>query len=110
MIGGGAERRGVTPNLSKLAAEGASGPMRPSFPSKTFPNHWTIVTGLRPDRHGITANKMRDAARPDETFTMANDDPFWWSAAEPIWIEAEKAHIRTATAFWPGSNGTMMLA
>lgn len=96
--------RGVTPNLSKLAAEGVTGPMHPSFPSKTFPNHWTLVTGLRPDRHGITANKMEDAGQPDITFTMSNDDPFWWNAADPIWVDAEKAKIRTATAFWPGSN------
>lgn len=96
--------RGVTPVLSRLAAEGARGPMRPSFPSKTYPNHWTLVTGLRPDRHGIVANKMEDPRRPGETFTMANDDPFWWNAAEPIWLDAERAGIRTATQFWPGSN------
>lgn len=96
--------RGVTPVLSRLAAEGATGPMRPSFPSKTFPNHWTLVTGLRPDRHGIVANRFEDPARPDETFTMASDDPFWWNAAEPIWVDAERAGLRTATQFWPGSN------
>lgn len=96
--------RGVTPTLSRLAAEGASGPMRPSFPSKTYPNHWTLVTGLRPDRHGITANKIQDSARPDETFKMANDDPFWWNGADPLWIDAERAGIRSATMFWPGSN------
>ena len=96
--------RGVTPNLSRLAATGVSADMRPSFPSKTFPNHWTLVTGLRPDRHGIVANSFIDPARPDETFTMASDDPFWWNAAEPIWVTAEKASIRTATMFWPGSN------
>lgn len=96
--------RGVTPNLSRLAATGVTGPMRPSFPSKTFPNHWTIVTGKVPDHHGITANNMEDAARPGELFTMASDDPFWWNAAEPIWVTAEKAGIRTATMFWPGSN------
>lgn len=96
--------RGVTPALSRLAAEGASGEMRPSFPSKTFPNHWTLVTGLVPDRHGIVANTMEDPARPGETFTMASDDPFWWNAAEPIWVTAEKAGIRTGTIFWPGSN------
>lgn len=96
--------RGVTPNLSALAAAGISSAMRPSYPSKTFPNHWTLVTGLRPDRTGIVANKMLDAARPGDTFTMASDDPFWWNAAEPIWVTAEKAGIRTATAFWPGSN------
>lgn len=96
--------RGVTPNLSKLAAEGVSAAMRPSFPSKTFPNHWAIVTGLRPDRNGIVANTMEDTARPKAPFTMATDDPFWWDAAEPIWVTAEKAEIRTATMFWPGAS------
>lgn len=97
-------KRGVTPNLAQLAATGATGPMRPSFPTKTFPNHWTLVTGLRPDRHGIVGNKMEDPARPGETFTMASDDPFWWNAADPIWVDARKAGIRVATQFWPGSN------
>ena len=96
--------RGVTPNLSRLAAEGVSAAMRPSFPSKTFPNHWAIVTGLRPDRNGIVGNAMEDPARPGETFTLATDDPFWWDEAEPIWVTAEKAGIRTATMFWPGAN------
>jgi predicted AlkP superfamily pyrophosphatase or phosphodiesterase len=96
--------KGVTPVLSRLASEGAFAAMRPSFPSKTYPNHWTLVTGLRPDRHGIVANKMEDPKRPDETFNMATDDPFWWNAAEPIWLDAEHAGIRTGTQFWPGSN------
>ncbi|MBR0553713.1 ectonucleotide pyrophosphatase/phosphodiesterase [Stakelama marina] len=103
--------RGVTPNLSHLKQTGVFSAMRPSFPSKTFPNHWTLVTGEYPDHHGITANKMEDPERPGETFTMATDDPFWWNAAEPVWVAAEKAGIRTATMFWPGSNvawgGTM---
>ncbi|HEX8555370.1 MAG TPA: ectonucleotide pyrophosphatase/phosphodiesterase [Sphingomonas sp.] len=96
--------RGVTPVLSQLAAQGVTGSMRPSFPSKTFPNFWTLVTGLVPDRHGIVANSMEDPARPGETFTMATDDPFWWNAAEPIWVTAEKAGVRTGTMFWPGAN------
>ena len=96
--------RGKTPNLNALAAAGISASMRPSYPSKTFPNHWTLVTGLRPDRTGIVANKFLDATRPGDIFTMQSDDPFWWNAAEPIWVTAEKAGIRTATAFWPGSN------
>lgn len=96
--------RGVTPFLSRLAAKGVQGPMRPSFPSKTFPNHWTLVTGLVPDHHGITANKIEDAARPDEVFTMMTDDPFWWNTAEPVWVAAEKAGIRSAAMFWPGAN------
>ncbi|MCB4859187.1 ectonucleotide pyrophosphatase/phosphodiesterase [Sphingobium sp. PNB] len=97
-------KRGVTPHLSTLAASGVEAAMRPSFPTKTFPNHWAIVTGQRPDRSGIVANRMEDAARPGETFTMATDDPFWWNGAEPIWVTAEKAGVRTGTLFWPGSN------
>lgn len=97
-------KRGLTPNLSRLAAGGVTGPMRPSFPSKTFPNHWTIVTGVRPDRHGIAANMMEDPSRPGEVFTMASDDPFWWNAVPPIWVTAEEAGIPTASMFWPGSN------
>jgi predicted AlkP superfamily pyrophosphatase or phosphodiesterase len=95
--------RGVTPNLNALASAGISASMRPSYPSKTFPNHWTIVTGLRPDRTGIVANRMLDATQKDP-FTMQSDDPFWWNAAEPIWVTAEKAGIHTGTMFWPGDN------
>jgi predicted AlkP superfamily pyrophosphatase or phosphodiesterase len=96
--------RGVTPNLSALAAAGISAAMRPSFPSITFPNHYTIVTGLRPDRSGIVGNRMEDARRPGEVFTMQSDAPFWWTEGEPIWVTAERAGIQTATMFWPGSN------
>lgn len=96
--------RGVTPVLSGLAAGGVTAAMRPSFPSKTFPNHYAIVTGLRPDRNGIVANRFIDPERPDKTFTMATDDPFYWEQATPIWTAAEAAGIRTATMFWPGSN------
>ncbi len=96
--------RGVTPNLSRLAADGVSAAMRPAFPSKTFPNHWTLVTGLVPDHHGIVGNAMDDPTRPADHFTMASDDPFWWNAAEPIWVTAERAGIPTATMFWPGAS------
>ncbi|MCZ8369537.1 MAG: alkaline phosphatase family protein [Porphyrobacter sp.] len=100
--------RGVTPRLSKLAAEGATGPMRPSFPTKTFPNHYALVTGKRPDRNGITGNSMIDPRRPGVMFSLGNAtqalDPFWWGEAEPVWITAERAGIRTATMFWPGSE------
>jgi predicted AlkP superfamily pyrophosphatase or phosphodiesterase len=103
--------RGETPVLSGLAKGGVHAAMRPSFPSKTFPNHWALVTGKVPDHNGIVGNTMRDPARPGETFKMANDDPFWWNEASPIWVDAEKAGIRTATMFWPGANvawgGTM---
>ncbi|MFT7774955.1 ectonucleotide pyrophosphatase/phosphodiesterase [Roseateles sp.] len=96
-------RRGATPTLSRLAAGGVTGVMHPSFPSKTFPNHWTLVTGLRPDRHGIVGNRM-ESPEHRAVFTMATDDPWWWSAASPLWVDAERAGIRTAAMFWPGAN------
>ena len=95
--------RGLTPTLSALAETGVTASMRPSFPSKTFPNHWTLVTGLVPDHHGITANRMEDESRPDEPFTMATLDPYWWNEAKPVWVEAEEEGIRSAAMFWPGS-------
>ena len=95
--------RGLTPTLSSLAEDGVRAPMRPSFPTKTFPNFYTLVTGLVPDHHGITANKMEDATRPGDVFTQANVDPYWWSEAKPLWVEAEQAGIRSAAMFWPGS-------
>jgi predicted AlkP superfamily pyrophosphatase or phosphodiesterase len=100
--------RGVTPNLSALAAEGARAAMRPSFPSKTFPNHYALVTGRRPDENGIVANNMTDPDIPGVTFKMSNqaavEDGRWWGQAEPLWVSAEKAGITTATMFWPGSE------
>lgn len=96
--------RGVTPELSRLARLGVRGAMRPSFPVKTFPNFVTLATGLRPDRHGIVANKFEDPARPGESFTQASREPHWWAQAEPIWITAERAGIPSAILFWPGGN------
>lgn len=98
--------RGITPNLSRLAGEGATGPMRPSFPSVTFPNHYTLVTGLHPDHHGIVGNNMIDAELG--RFSLGNKqavtDRRWWDQGEPIWVSAEKAGIKTGTMFWPGSE------
>lgn len=100
--------RGITPNLSRLAAEGARGKLRPSFPTKTFPNHYAMVTGKRPDKNGIVGNNMIDPRRPDVRFSLGDPkqslDPFWWDEAEPAWITAGKAGVRSATMFWPGSE------
>jgi predicted AlkP superfamily pyrophosphatase or phosphodiesterase len=100
--------RDLTPNLSRLAAEGAHGKLRPSFPTKTFPNHYAIVTGKRPDTNGITGNNMIDPRRPDVKFSLGDAkqalDPFWWDEAEPAWVTVGKAGVRTATMFWPGSE------
>ncbi|MCO4099971.1 MAG: alkaline phosphatase family protein [Gemmatimonas sp.] len=93
--------------LRELAARGTRAErLIPAFPSKTFPNHYTIVTGLYPEHHGIVANTMRDE-RIGTTFTITDTriarDPRWWGG-EPIWNTAERQGVRTANMFWPGSD------
>ncbi len=95
------------PNLARLAAQGVrSEGLIPQFPSKTFPNHYTIVTGLRIANHGIISNNMRAPDIPGE-FGLSNRevlaDPRWWSG-EPIWNTAEKQGRIAAAMFWPGSE------
>jgi predicted AlkP superfamily pyrophosphatase or phosphodiesterase len=99
--------KGNTPNLDALATTGVKATMRPAYPVLTFPNHYTLVTGLRPDRHGIVANIFYDPRRPDVRFFSKEPeaaDPFWWAEAEPIWITAERNGIRAGTMFWPGEE------
>jgi predicted AlkP superfamily pyrophosphatase or phosphodiesterase len=102
--------RGDTPNLDALARRGthAEG-MRPSYPSLTFPNHYTLVTGLRPDRHGIVDNRMRDPELGG--FSMqdraAVGDGRWWDDGEPLWVTAQAHGLRSATMFWPGSEAAV---
>ena len=101
--------RGLDPTLQRLAMEGVrASAMSPSFPSLTYPNHYTLVTGLRPDHHGVIDNTMEDPAKPGVRFAMASRDitadPFWWNGAPPLWVTAERQGVRTATMFWPGSD------
>ena len=96
--------KGDTPNLDRLAREGVRAEwMNPSYPALTFPNHFTLVTGLRPDHHGVVHNTMRENGLGD--FRVASleavGDGRWWRA-EPIWVSAEKAHLPTAIWAWPG--------
>jgi predicted AlkP superfamily pyrophosphatase or phosphodiesterase len=99
--------RGETPTLDVLAAEGARGAMRPSFPSLTFPNHYALVTGRRPDETGVVANTMEDPKIPGVTFTTSTLDAVadrrWWDGGTPFWVDAEREGMRTAAMFWPGS-------
>lgn len=95
------------PNLLSLARDGVQAKwMIPSFPSKTFPNHYTIVTGLYPQNNGIVENNVFDKGF-NATFTMSNREEVqngrWW-LGEPIWITAEKQGQKTAPLFWPGSE------
>jgi len=98
------------PTLRALADDGvrAAG-MQPSYPSLTFPNHYAIVTGLRPDHHGIVHNTMRDPVlgRFSMSDRRAVGDGRWWAQGEPIWVTAHKAGLRTATMFWPGSEAAI---
>lgn len=92
--------RGLTPNLSALAKTGVQAAMRPSFPSLTFSNHYTLATGLRPDHHGIVDNNMTDPVI-GQKFSMSAktaDDPRWWEGAKPLWISAEEQGKITAAA------------
>lgn len=96
-----------TPNLFRLASEGVrSVGMRPSYPSLTFPNHYTLVTGLRPDHHGLIHNAMN--TEPLGEFRLSDREavrnPAWWEGGEPIWVSVRKAGLKSATWSWPGSE------
>lgn len=93
------------PNLNKLAKKGVRAKwMTPSFPSKTFPNHYTIATGLYPEHHGIVENNVYDFGeifRMDKREEVQN--PRWW-LGEPIWVTAEKQKQIAAAYFFPGTE------
>lgn len=98
------------PTLERLVQEGVRAErLVPSFPSKTFPNHYTLVTGLRPDHHGIIANNMYDPDL-DERFSLgrreAIEDARWWGGT-PLWVSAEQQGLTSATYFWPGSEAAI---
>jgi predicted AlkP superfamily pyrophosphatase or phosphodiesterase len=98
--------RGASPNLKRLAARGVrSLGLIPSFPSLTFPNHYTLVTGLYPEHHGIVANNITDPSWP-ERFSMKAPtalDQRWWGG-EPFWVTASRHNLRSGAMFWPGSE------
>lgn len=98
--------RAKVPNLKELASQGvrAEG-LIPSFPSKTFPNHYTIVTGLYPEHHGIISNTIVEPGFP-ERFTLSSataKDGRWWGG-EPLWATAIRQGRLAGAMFWPGSE------
>lgn len=99
-------QRPAATRLRALAARGVLAErLVPSFPSKTFPNHITLVTGLYPEHHGIAANVMRDPVLG--RFATGNDPAVRdarWFTGDPIWVTAEKQGLRGAAYFWPGSE------
>uniref|UniRef100_A0A665UBU7 SMB domain-containing protein n=1 Tax=Echeneis naucrates TaxID=173247 RepID=A0A665UBU7_ECHNA len=93
----------VIPNIHKLRACGTSAPyMRPVYPSKTFPNLYTLATGLYPESHGIVGNTMHDPVF-NATFSLRTREKLnhrWWGG-QPIWITAEEQGVKAGTFFWP---------
>ncbi|MBP6003300.1 MAG: alkaline phosphatase family protein [Pyrinomonadaceae bacterium] len=93
------------PTLNKIASEGVRAKwMTPSFPSKTFPNHYTVATGLYPAHHGIVENNIWDFG---VVFSMGKREEVqngrWW-LGQPIWVTAEKQGQRAAAMFFPGTE------
>lgn len=100
------------PEAAGLRAIASSGVraarMKPVFPTLTFPNHYSLVTGLYPEHHGIVGNTMEDAAlgRFAISDSLAVRTSGWWGG-EPIWVTAEKQGRRAAAMFWPGSEAAI---
>nr|XP_033789096.1 ectonucleotide pyrophosphatase/phosphodiesterase family member 2 isoform X13 [Geotrypetes seraphini] len=93
----------VMPNIEKLRSCGTHSPyMRPVYPSKTFPNLYTLSTGLYPESHGIIGNSMHDPVF-DANFSLRGREKFqhrWWGG-QPIWITSVKQGVKAGTFFWP---------
>ncbi|MFL5459559.1 MAG: ectonucleotide pyrophosphatase/phosphodiesterase [Gemmatimonadales bacterium] len=93
-------------HLRELARQGVQARwMTPVFPSLTFPNFYSIATGLYPEHHGIVSNTMVDSALGNFSLRDRSsvEDQRWWGG-EPIWVTAVKQNQRAATYFWPGSE------
>lgn len=92
-----------TPNLHRIVNSGIKAKyLENAFVTKTFPNHFTIATGLYEESHGIVANSMYDPVFK-AFFHIGNNQTRWWGG-EPIWITNQKAGGKSATVFWPGSD------
>jgi len=96
-----------TPELNRIAAEGVKAvSLIPSFPSKTFPNHYTIATGLVPDHHGLVNNSFYDTLLKKE-YAIGNNEARFNPAfygGEPVWITARNQGVVTASYYWVGSD------
>ena len=96
-----------TPVLDSLKEVGAvAASLKPSFPTKTFPNHYSIATGLYPDHHGIVLNRFY---APDLKMTYSISDRSKvadgiFYGGDPLWNLAEKQGVKTATLFWVGAS------
>ncbi len=99
--------RNITPNLDSVKKNGVSAlSLRPTFPSKTFPNHLAIITGMYNDHHGIISNRFtnpftHESYRLGDTVSVRESK---WYLGEPFWETAKRQGIITASYFWPGSE------
>ena len=96
-----------TPVLDSLQSAGVKAQsLKASFPTKTFPNHYTIATGLYPDHHGIVLNSFyaEDLGKAYSIFNRESVADGSFYGGEPIWITAEKQGQKSATLFWVGSE------
>ena len=96
-----------TPGFDQLADSGViADALIPVFPTLTFPNHYSIATGMYPAHHGIVGNRFYDPLRDDDFDYRDSDDAqdgSWWGA-EPIWLTAERQGMVAAAFFWPGTE------
>lgn len=96
-----------TPNFDSITSLGVKAErMIPSFPTKTFPNHYSLATGLYPDNHGIINNSfyagdLDGIYRIGDRDMVSNPDAYF---GEPIWVTAEEQGIKSASYFWVGSE------
>ncbi len=99
--------RDITPNLDKVIEDGVrASSLRPIFPSKTFPNHLSIITGMYAENHGIIFNRFEEISTGEIyqlSDTGAVRNPNWYKG-EAFWTTAERNNITTASFFWPGSE------
>ncbi|KAL1590582.1 hypothetical protein WHR41_00866 [Cladosporium halotolerans] len=99
--------RDLTPTLAAFIRAGVSPKyMLPSFPSVTFPNHFTLVTGLYPESHGVVGNTFWDPEMEREFYYTDPErsmQPEWWRA-EPVWELAEREGVKSGVHMWPGSE------
>ncbi|XP_035671826.1 ectonucleotide pyrophosphatase/phosphodiesterase family member 5-like [Branchiostoma floridae] len=100
--------RGNTPTFDRLAREGVRAPyIHGTFITKTFPSHWSVITGLWEESHGITANSMYDSVL-NQTFVLRTKDPEWWDVGSmPVWQTAQSQGLKAADLFWPGGDVLM---
>ena len=98
------------PTLSKIKENGlAAESLIPIFPSKTFPNHYSIVTGMYAENHGLISNSFYDP-NLKKTYSLGNREAVEngvWYDGEPIWITAKKNNMVSASYFWVGSEANI---